>query len=616
MLARAELAPNGRRRALGERTVTTGATEAAPAGAVLDGVRRKGGPLDSDARAAMAQRFARDFTRAPVRGDSLAFGMPQCKLTFASTNDPLERAAEQVAESVVGGSRVSPGARCRCGGTAGPTGECAGCRARREAALSANRVARTATGRAPVVVPGAVSDVVSASGRPLDPAARAFMETRFGRNFGDVRIHDDKRAADSAAEVHAEAYTVGRHVVFGAGRYGPSTESGRRLLAHELAHVVQQDDGRPQLMRRALPFEAPFTLRQRVLKGSTRFEVKSGAIAVTGDARWHIYGDQAAHGRQTKRSKDACGTPDYQISVTQERSIRDQDYGACSFSATGPTRRVWNALPDETYYLTIFLPDSNDPYCSLEGSVTVEELPAFTGKTCTEQPATLLEMLHDGLNAAGLIPALGVVPDLINSGVYLIEGNWKEAGFSAAMALPFLGEGFHAVQVGDKLVIRADEAAVKRLGKDGIENAMKEAKAEVKAEGKATEKAEGKATEKAEGKATEKGEGKATEKGEGRAGEKDEGKAGEKDEGKADKEEKESERRGGGKWTCHGRSAVLQIPSQLPQHKCPLDGQYINGPSVSASSEAAACLAAKHAFNAMMPRGCRPKHLACRCSKR
>jgi Domain of unknown function (DUF4157) len=533
MHARVELASNDRSRGLGERTLTAGVTEAVPVGAVLDGVRRDGGSRDSDARAAMAQRFDRDFTRAPVRGDSLvadlahdilrfpmgtrgrpalAFGMPQCKLTFASANDPLERAAEDVAESVVGGNRVAPGARCRCGGTAGPTGECAGCRARREAAMSANRVARRPTGRAPVMVPGAVSDVVATPGRPLEPAARTFMEPRFGRSFGDVRIHDDRRAADSAAQIHAEAYTLGRHVVFGAGRYAPSTESGRRLLAHELAHVVQQDGARPALMRRALPFEGPFRLRQRYHEGDTKFEVKTGAIAVTGDARWHIFGDQAAPGRQSQSSKRSCGTPDYKISVTQERTLRDQDYGACSFSATGPTRRVWNALPSDTYYLTFFLPASNNQYCSLEGSVTVEELTDFTGNTCTEQPATLVEMLHDGLAAAGLLPVLGAVPDVLNAGVYLIQGDWKEAGFSVAMALPFLGEGFKVARVEGKIVIRAEEGALKRVGRDGLANALKDAKAEAKVAEKTELKAEAKAAEKTEAKGARKAEGKAAEK--------------------------------------------------------------------------------------------------------
>jgi hypothetical protein len=66
------------------------------------------------------------------------------------------------------------------------------------------------------------------------------MEARFGHDFGRVRVHTDTRAAESARAVNALAYTVGRDVVFGAGRYTPETGEGERLVAHELAHVVQQ----------------------------------------------------------------------------------------------------------------------------------------------------------------------------------------------------------------------------------------------------------------------------------------------------------------------------------------------------------------------------------------
>jgi hypothetical protein len=69
---------------------------------------------------------------------------------------------------------------------------------------------------------------------------RAFFDRRFGHDFSAVRIHADARAGDSARAVSALAYSVGRHVVFGHGRYAPETASGRRLLAHELAHVVEQ----------------------------------------------------------------------------------------------------------------------------------------------------------------------------------------------------------------------------------------------------------------------------------------------------------------------------------------------------------------------------------------
>jgi len=85
-----------------------------------------------------------------------------------------------------------------------------------------------------------VQDVLSSPGQALDPATSRFMENRFGHDFSGVRVHTDNRAAESARSVNALAYTVGRDVVFGAGQYSPQSFSGRRLLAHELAHVVQQ----------------------------------------------------------------------------------------------------------------------------------------------------------------------------------------------------------------------------------------------------------------------------------------------------------------------------------------------------------------------------------------
>ncbi len=92
-------------------------------------------------------------------------------------------------------------------------------------------------------VPDIVDRVLSASGHALDPATRSFMEARFGHDFSTVRVHLDSRAAASAQAVNAHAYTVGRHVVFGGGQFSPSTTRGRELLAHELAHVVQQSYG-------------------------------------------------------------------------------------------------------------------------------------------------------------------------------------------------------------------------------------------------------------------------------------------------------------------------------------------------------------------------------------
>src|SRR5438477_12555827 len=95
-------------------------------------------------------------------------------------------------------------------------------------------------GNSPAAVPPVVHEVLCSPGQPLDSATRAFFEPRFGHDFSQVRVHADDRAAESAGTVKARAYTVGKHVVFGAKQFSPESIEGRRLLAHELTHVIQQ----------------------------------------------------------------------------------------------------------------------------------------------------------------------------------------------------------------------------------------------------------------------------------------------------------------------------------------------------------------------------------------
>jgi Domain of unknown function (DUF4157) len=89
-------------------------------------------------------------------------------------------------------------------------------------------------------VPPIVRSVLNSSGQPLDPATRASMEPRFGHDFSQVQVHNNALAHHVAGGQLARAFTVGTHVVFGLGRYEPTSIEGKRLLAHELAHVVQQ----------------------------------------------------------------------------------------------------------------------------------------------------------------------------------------------------------------------------------------------------------------------------------------------------------------------------------------------------------------------------------------
>jgi hypothetical protein len=107
----------------------------------------------------------------------------------------------------------------------------------------------------------AIEEARRGPGETLDQSTRSAMEARFGREFGSVRIHRDSRAAESAHAVGALAYTYGSDIVFGAGEFSPGTEEGRRLLIHELGHVVEQTQGGAR--------GAPFIQRQSLFEMRT-----------------------------------------------------------------------------------------------------------------------------------------------------------------------------------------------------------------------------------------------------------------------------------------------------------------------------------------------------------
>jgi hypothetical protein len=99
---------------------------------------------------------------------------------------------------------------------------------------------RAAVNSSPNAMPYTMHEILHSPGQPLDPATRGFMEPRFDHEFSQVRVHTDKKAAELAQAVNARAYTVGRNIVFGGGLYQPRTDVGKRLLAHELIHVMKQ----------------------------------------------------------------------------------------------------------------------------------------------------------------------------------------------------------------------------------------------------------------------------------------------------------------------------------------------------------------------------------------
>jgi len=180
-------------------------------------------------------------------------GMLQAKLKIGSPNDRYEQEADRVADEVM--RMPGPGVQRQVG----PEEE-------EEETLQTKQLANQITplvqvqrqeepeegeellqtkeisGENADITPDLESRIqaLRGGGQPLPKSVRANFEPRFSYDFSQVRVHTDSRAAESARVVNARAFTVGLDVVFGAGQYAPGTSEGRRLMAHELTHVVQQ----------------------------------------------------------------------------------------------------------------------------------------------------------------------------------------------------------------------------------------------------------------------------------------------------------------------------------------------------------------------------------------
>ena len=157
-------------------------------------------------------RFGHDFSKVSVH--STGHGMIQTKLKINESGDPYEQEADRVTEQVM-----------------------------RMEELEEEIQAKLTSGQAPQVSPILQNQIHSlrSGGQPLSPPLRNFFEPRFVHDFSRVRVHTDALAEESARALSARAFTMGRDVVFGSGQYAPETVAGKRLIAHELTHVIQQN---------------------------------------------------------------------------------------------------------------------------------------------------------------------------------------------------------------------------------------------------------------------------------------------------------------------------------------------------------------------------------------
>ena len=267
--------------------------------------------------AAASPRFRHDFSQIPIHPP--AAGALQTKLAINKPGDEYEQEADRISEQVMRMPEPQLQRACACGGG------CPKCQTEQPGQeherLQTKRVGSDNWGQ--TEVPPSVQTVLQSPGQPLDPMARAFMEPRFGHDFSRVRVHSGENAAASTKAVGALAYAYGSDVIFGAGQYSPHTFEGRRLLAHELAHVVQQQSFIPQ--------------NDALACGDTAAEVEAerAAAASAHQDDVAVIRERRAGAIQLKRDGDVKPTQPTLIKIRPGNTDRIEDaYGVGSLDET------------------------------------------------------------------------------------------------------------------------------------------------------------------------------------------------------------------------------------------------------------------------------------------
>ncbi|HEX2746113.1 MAG TPA: DUF4157 domain-containing protein [Streptosporangiaceae bacterium] len=215
--------------------------------------------------------------------------------------DPVTAGPQAPARVVAQSERTPVPVLRRCDGASCPPGTCS-----HDDEHALHREADSSA-PAPDTAPPTVRTVLRSPGQPLDEQTRTAMEAAFGYSFSAVRIHNDSRAAASARAVRARAYTVGSDVVFGTGQYSPASLAGRELLAHEMAHVVQQRDhaeAQPDVLRVGEPGDNAEREAARAAKDVMKHSTCFGQNPPIGRVGPHVQGQFEAPMAQQGGSSD------------------------------------------------------------------------------------------------------------------------------------------------------------------------------------------------------------------------------------------------------------------------------------------------------------------------
>ena len=306
-------------------------------------LRSAGQPLEPATRVFMESRFNQDFSQIPVH--TAARKIPQSKLTISQPEDQYEQEANRVADAVM--------------------------------------------------------DLPQSKALPLEPQ-QSFSKPRFRQDFSQIRVHTDTKAAESARAVNALAYTVGHNIVFGAGQYTPHSNQGKELLAHELAHTLQQEGtSSTKIQRRAVPFE-PASIAKQLKEAMEGWGTDEEAIyaALSGRTRSQLDEIATAYLRLTGRNLQA----DLEDELTSGELLALAAFSPAE--ADNPEHRaamVAEQLRAAMYRLGT---DETAIYSALNGR-TPDELTAIKAAYLRLTGHQLLDDLRDELSGDELQRALG-----------------------------------------------------------------------------------------------------------------------------------------------------------------------------------------------------------------
>jgi len=507
-------------------------------------------------------------------------GLIQRKLVIGEVDDPLEHEADRIAEQVIRSpapalsiSAVRPQLSRKCDA----------CQEEEAQTLQMKPIAPKAAARE---VPSIVNDVLGSPGQSLDPGMRTFMEPRFGFDFANVRVHADREADRSAKAVGARAYTFGRHIVFAAGEYGTNSQRARRLLAHEMTHVVQQAaspmphvqrDTGGQKKPAADPQQSKEDAPERKAAMAQVSEIEHGWLRVKTIADgfaetkgWIDKGNEvvALIREHTTRSLDAIAAGDTEL-VNDYKFLLESDLVAYRYV-------VWHAFVYQN--LARLRPEVDSLVSSLDADKT-----DFTGRKEAEDLARDLKRLTDSL---GRDSAASLSPLITNHPIKVRAGTTREVTITVTSAadkdkeaaLEGETQQIIDVQMATQVILEHVNAFLRNATREGFWNAMEAVKEFYEV----------------------------------RKGILDSNGGPNYDDSKKEGSRKsdEPQRGGGGRWGCDDvRCNVYPDPQADPPNKnCPAR---VIGASRGHPSYYEACLAAEKDANRKVPRGCIKRHCNC-----